>query len=425
MTFFTKKTVCVACGHEVSGDEIFEGCPKCKERGISANLSTKYDFSGYSQKELKDIYYNAPKAKGLWTHRAFLPIDDDIEPVSIGEGNTPLIHCKSLGKALGLKNLYIKNESQNPTWSYKDRLAAVGVTRAKQEKAVAVTVSSTGNHGAATAAMCAAAGIPCVVFTVAQVPQTMKTLMQSYGASVIVTPTMEDRWILSKKCVKEKNWYPLTGFLNPSIGSNPYGVDGYKTITFEIFDELGELPDYISVPCAHSDGLYGIWKGAKDLVETGITEKQTRMVAAEVYGSLKKSLELHSEGTVAVPTDGWSVSFSIGGGKATHQGYMALKESKGLAHYSSDPETMEMQLLLGRHEGIYAEASSVTSLVVIKKLVDEGKIDPNAKIVAIITSSGLKDPATTAGYLPEVPVIKPEIGSLKEALEKYYHVDLL
>ena len=119
------------------------------------------------------------------------------------------------------------------------------------------------------------------------------------------------------------------------------------------------------------------------------------------------------------------VSFSIGGGKATHQGYMALKESKGLAHYSSDPETMEMQLLLGRHEGIYAEASSVTSLVVIKKLVDEGKIDPNAKIVAIITSSGLKDPATTAGYLPEVPVIKPEIGSLKEALEKYYHVDLL
>ena len=253
----------------------------------------------------------------------------------------------------------------------------------------------------------------------------MKTLMQSYGASVIVTPTMEDRWRLSQKCVKEKGWYPLTGYLNPSVGSNPYGVDGYKTIAFEIFDELGELPDFISVPCAHSDGMYGTWKGARDLIQTGIAKNHTRMIAAEVYGSLKRSLELQSEDTVRVPTDDWTVSFSIGGGKATNQGYMALKESGGLAHYSHDQETMDMQLLLGRCEGIYAEASSVTSLVVVKKLADEGKIDPNATIVAIITSSGLKDPGTTAEYLPEVPAIEPDLDSLKRALEENYHVSLL
>ena len=350
-------------------------------------------------------------------------MDDKASPVTIGEGKTPLLHCKKLGERLGLNELYIKNESLNPTWSYKDRLCSVGVTRAIQEGAPAVTVSSTGNHGAAVAAYAAAAGIPCVVFTVSKVPATMKTLMQSYGAYVFATEQSLDRWKIMRWCVKNLGWYPLSGYVSPAIGSNCYGVDGYKTIAFELFEQLGDLPDFIVTPSAYADGMYGIWKGVEDLHAVGLSQKPTRMVASEVWGSLKETLARGTDVPVAVPSD-WSVSFSIGGPRGTYQGYAALKESGGCAETASDPETLAMQRLLASSEGIYAENASVTTLVAIQKLAAQGKIRPDDRVVAIISSSGLKDPATTARELPEVPVISPESEALREALGRFYGAKL-
>lgn len=425
MHFFTGKTTCVVCGHEASGNDIFYGCPVCKARALASNYTTQYSFNGYTQAEILKAYLTPSGAKGLWAHKAFLPVSADTPTVSISEGNTPLISCKRLGERIGCGQLLIKNESASTTWSYKDRLAAVGVTRALQEKARVVVGSSTGNHGAAIAAYAAKAGLDCVIFTVPQVPKTMKTLMQSFGACVIVLPKFIDRYTLQNLCVTDEGWYPLTGFVTPPIGSNPYGVDGYKTISFEIFDELGDLPDFIAVPSAYSDGLYGTWKGARDLIQTGIAKTHTRMIASEVYGSLEKTLQLGTEDTATVPTNDWTVSFSIGGGKATQQGYAALKESNGLAATSTDPETLEMQKLLASTEGIYAEAASVTSLVAIKKLIAAKKIPSDARVVAVITSSGLKDPDSTASVLPDVLAIEPERAQLKAALKKYYHKDLL
>lgn len=425
MGFFTEKTKCIVCGHEASGRDIFYGCPVCKARGIASNYTTVYDFSGYAPEEVRRIYQTPSGEKGLWKHKAFLPVDASTPTISIGEGNTALIECKRLGEKIGCKNLYVKNETGSTTWSYKDRLAAVGTTRAVQEGARVVVGSSTGNHGAAIAAYAAKAGLDCVIFTVPKVPKTMKTLMQSYGASVILVPTYQDRYTLQNMCVTEDGWYPLTGFVSPAIGSNPYGVDGYKSIAFEIYDELGDLPDFIAVPSAYSDGLYGTWKGARDLIQNGIARTKTRMIASEVYGSLEKSLEAGLEDTVAVPTNDWTVSFSIGGGKGTQQGYAALKESGGLAASSSDEETLEMQQLLGRLEGIYAEAASVTTLVAVRKLIASGKIDPEQRVVAVLTSTGLKDPETTAQQLPEPPLVQPDKAELKAALEKYYKKALL
>ena len=418
---YLKGIRCPRCGHIGKPEEAFDGCPVCRANDVSVNFSTYYDYGG-DEAALRTGFAKA-EGPGLWSHREFLPVDDKASPVTIGEGKTPLLHCKKLGERLGLNELYIKNESLNPTWSYKDRLCSVGVTRAIQEGAPAVTVSSTGNHGAAVAAYAAAAGIPCVVFTVSKVPATMKTLMQSYGAYVFATEQSLDRWKIMRWCVKNLGWYPLSGYVSPAIGSNCYGVDGYKTIAFELFEQLGDLPDFIVTPSAYADGMYGIWKGVEDLHAVGLSQKPTRMVASEVWGSLKETLARGTDVPVAVPSD-WSVSFSIGGPRGTYQGYAALKESGGCAETASDPETLAMQRLLASSEGIYAENASVTTLVAIQKLAAQGKIRPDDRVVAIISSSGLKDPATTARELPEVPVISPESEALREALGRFYGAKL-
>lgn len=411
---------CIKCGYEGTLEEAFDACPVCGAKGVNVNFTTVYDFG--DKAKAKETFLSA-KGKGLWKHREFLPIAPETEPVTLGEGDTPLLHLKKLGRSMGLNHLYLKNESVNPTWSYKDRLCSVAVTRAVQEKRPVVTVSSTGNHGAATAAYSAAADKPCVIFTLPQVPTTMKTLMQSFGAYVMVTPQPIDRWTIMKACVKEKGWYPLSGYMSPPIGSNCFGIDGYKTIAFELYEQLGDLPEFIAVPSAYSDGLYGVWKGVKDLQTIGVSEKKTKMIASEVFGSLKQSLKENADGPVVVPSE-WSISFSIAGPQGTYQGYAALKESEGYAETSSDEETMAMQLRLAREEGIYGEAASVTSLVAIEKLAQAGKIGPNDKVVAVITSTGLKDPATTAEHLPAVPTIQPTFEELSKALKENYGYEM-
>jgi threonine synthase len=222
-----------------------------------------------------------------------------------------------------------------------------------------------------------------------------------------------------KWCVKNYGWFPLSGYVSPTIGSNCYAVDGYKTIAFELYEQLNGLPDFIVVPSAYSDGLFGIWKGLRDLYELGLSNKKCRMVAAEVGGSLKASLGKQTKELVEVPYKP-SIAFSIANELGTWQGYTALKESDGIAETANDPEIIDMQLKLARTEGIYAETSSVSALVAVEKLVKQGTIRKDDEVVVVITSTGLKDPNETAKYLLDIPIIGANPKDLVEAAKKYY-----
>ena len=415
MKYF-KGIKCIRCGHPLGDHPFYEGCPVCKEQGIGCNFTSYYDLTGAKLPEKST-------EPGIYRFRDFYPLAEDAVPVSLGEGNTPLLHLKRLGESMGLKNLYVKDEARNPTMSYKDRLCSLLVTQAKHQGAPAVTISSTGNHGAAAAAYAAAAGMPCVIFTTPQVPDTMKTLMQAYGACVIVTPTPLERWVIMGKCVRELGWSPISGFQSPAIGSNCYGIDGYKSIGFEIYAQMGGAPDFVSMPSCYADGFYGTFKGFQDLVEMGYLDKTPRFIGAEVFGSLQKTVEEGIDDPAVVPAQ-WSVSFSIASGQCTWQGIETVRASNGYARSSSDEETIAMQLRLGAAEGIYAEASSVTSLVAIEKLVKEGKIQPEDRVVAVLTSTGLKDPATTRANLPPVPTINPTMEELRAALSDSYDLSI-
>src|SRR6185436_6508096 len=318
---------CLRC-HAVYDDQrLFTGCPRCAAGSINVNLTVRAPAAAARGPLTPEWFPAAPRS--LWRFRRLLPLPD-AEPVSLGEGATPLIPLERLGRRLGLPQLFAKDESQNPTWSYKDRLCSLAVTHAVATGARVITISSTGNHGASTAAYAARAGLPCVIFTLASVPETMKTLMQAYGAAVVACPTSESRWDLMRQGIERFGWYPTSGFIAPPVGSNPWGVEGYKTIAYEIAEDLGwAAPDVVVVPSAYSDGLYGIWKGWTELQALGLVKHAPRMIAAEPFGPLAHALERELAAPEMVAAPAPSVAFSIASRYGTWQGLAALRESGG------------------------------------------------------------------------------------------------
>lgn len=412
---------CPRCRARFDEPRLFTGCPSCRAQGVAVNLSVAYDLAPLAG-ITPDAFGGA--ARGLWRFASLLPVRA-ARPVSLGEGATPLVHLERLGRRLGLPRLYAKNESQNPTWSYKDRLCATAVTHAVESGARVITIASTGNHGASTAAYAARAGLPCVVFTLASVPQTMKTLMQAYGAAVVACPTPESRWALMREGVERFGWYPTGGFVVPPVGSNPWGVEGYKTIAYEIADELEwSAPDVVVVPSAYSDGLYGIWKGWTELQALGLVKHTPRMIAAEPFGPLAHALERGLDAPEPVEAPAPSVAFSIASRYATWQGLAALRESGGGGVRLTDEGVLEAQRALARDEGLWVEPSSAAALTAVMQLVERGALDAAQTIVLVLTSGGLKDPGASRAWLPPVPAVDGGFDRLLSALREAYGLAL-
>lgn len=413
---------CLRCHSLFDEPRLFSGCPRCRARGIAVNLSVKLDLDplgGLTPEQL------APRSgrRGLWRFSALMPVTTD-RPVTLGEGATPLIHLERLGRRLGLSRLFAKDESRNPTWSHKDRLCAVAVTHAVESGARVVTIASTGNHGASTAAYAARAGLTCVIFTLASVPETMKTLMQAYGAAVIECPTSESRWSLMRQGIERLAWYPTSGFSVPPIGSNPYGIEGYKTIAYEVAEDLSwQAPDLVVVPSAYSDGLAGIWKGMVELHALGLIKRMPRMVAAEPFGPLAHALERGLDVPERVE-GGDSVAFSIASRYGTYQGLVALRESRGAGVRITDEGVFEAQRALAREEGIFVEPSAAAALAAVLEQRARKVIDPDEVVVLVLTSGGLKDPGASRAWLPAVPAAPDDFDGALAVLRESYGLEL-
>lgn len=412
MTGYTGRLACVRCGAEYSEADAFFGCHACRTEGAPSNLAPVYAID-------PGPVPVDPDQPGLFRFRLLLPLAPEDAPVSLGEGGSPLLPLHRIGGQLGLDGLWLKDESREPTWSYKDRLAAVAITKARASGADTAVVSTTGNHGAAVAAYCAAAGMRCVALTLTSVPATMRTLMQVYGAQVVAYAEPTDRWTVMAAAVAERGWVPLSGFMNPPIGSNPFGIDGYKSIAYETVEQLGSAPDVVVVPTAYADGLAGIARGFDDLHRLGATAAVPRVVAAEPFGPYSAALRDGSDVAGPVPARS-SVAFSIAGPVGTYQGIDALRRTAGRAvAIDDDGLIMGMQAALARTEGLYLEASSVLPLLAVQQLADWGWIRRGDRVVVIGTSTGLKDVGATAARLPEPPIAEPTLAALDEALARY------
>lgn len=407
---------CIRCGTEYPAGAYFKGCPSCLSEGLPTNLQVVYDLPLIRRR------FNPRRLNegigGIWRYADLLPAEPE-NAVTLGEGMTPLLKAPRLGKLLGVPKLFLKDESRNPTWSFKDRLAASALSMAVQMRSKVVVGSSSGNAGSATAAYAARAGIPCVMFTTQQFPTSMRVQMAVYGTKMIATPTIYDRWRLVEACVDSWGWFPVTVFVYPLVGSNCYGIEGYKTVAFELVEQLGAPPSHVVMPVGAGDAFAGTWKGFKEYRELGVIDQLPQMVAAEVFGPLEHALATGLDHLEEVPW-GPTPAISVGLNTSAYQALAVLRESGGLAMSPPEAEIVAMQRQLAESEGIYAEMSSVISLCVTRRMAAEGRLDPDSTVVAFLTSSGLKDPETTARYLPSIPLIEPNLDALLAALETSY-----
>jgi threonine synthase len=398
---------CVNCKAKYALGKMFEGCPKCRNDKFISNLTVYYDYTKIANVLSHKKLLKRPP--GVWKYSELLPVEKSSHVISLKEGGTPLLKCTKIAEWIGIRELYIKDETRNPTWSFKDRFCTVAIGVALDFNATTVTASSSGNHGASTAAYSSKAGLNCVIFTMSYAPISFITFMQVYGAKVVPVTSAVGRWVLMERAVKELGWYPMNSYTLPMPTGNPYGCEGYKTIAYEILEELNWVPpDKVIVPFGAGDGLFGIWKGFWEFENIGFSNGIPSMIAAEssaggpLTNALKKGLN-YIERVEVKPT----VAFSIASGTASYQSLKAVRESNGLAVMVSDEDLLNAQLQLAKMEGIYVEASSAASIAAAKKLVDDNIIESDETIVCVVTSGGLKDPEASRKALPKLNPIDP------------------
>jgi threonine synthase len=355
----------------------------------------------------------------MWRWERFLHAPA-AEAVTLGEGDTPLLPVPSLD----LGDLWLKDESRNPTWSFKDRLASGALTMARRFGAKVIASSSSGNAGAAAAAYAAKAGLPCVVFTFAGSASPLVLQMRAYGAMVVKVNDKADRWRLQSAGVRELGWYPTSPFFGPVVGSNPYGMEGYKTIAFEIAEAFDwKPPEWCVLPVCYGDALHGMWKGFEELKALGWIDRTPRFVAAEVSGSLVAAMAGGDAMPSEAPRNAPSIATSIGALQGTVQALDVLRRSKGAAVAVGDDELRRWVVTLATREGLWPEASSAAPFAAIERLRAEGTIKPHERCVALLTASGLKDPGPIEQALPEPPVVSGDLSDLLAALENAYGFD--
>jgi threonine synthase len=371
-----KKLYCIRCGATYEIADYYSGCPSCSKESYPVNLSFKYEGKQTIQTDKKRMF----------RYTDFLPYESF---PTLGEGNTPVIAVKRLADKLNLQAVYIKNEFQNPTGSHKDRMSPLAVARAISLNKKCVVAASSGNAGASLAAYAAAAGIECKIITTRKMNPIWKKAIEMPGAELVLMNTPQERWPYMQKMVEQEDWYPVTNFVNPPVGSNPFGIQGYKTVSYEIYEEFGDaIPSFILIPSCRADLLWGIFEGFKDLVNIGLIQRIPRLIAVEPFARISRILD--GEDYRHIFQGDSSSTVSIGGDTITYQAIAAIKESNGTASNIDQNKVSEYRLELAK-AGFYLESSAATIVGALAQLVDSKTIPQAESVLMIATSNGYKD----------------------------------
>jgi threonine synthase len=335
--------------------------------------------------------------------------------VSLGEGGTPLLRSRAIGPALGLERLYFKNETVNPTWSFKDRYVAVSVNAARLFGRRGCVVSSTGNLGVSAAAYAAAAGMTCLFVAPRGTSEAILREARTFGARILVAAAA-DRLRVFDELAATGAWYPVALFLRRPV-QNPFGVEGYKTFAYEMIEELGRPPAAVLFPCARGNGLYGAWKGFREAVSFGWASETPKLVACQpaVANSLEASLQRGAERAVELPRAS-SVAASAAETVAGDQALQAIRRSGGTALSCGEDEIVGAVHEIAR-EGLLVEPSSALPVACLKRFADKRLVDPSAPVVAVLTAGGVRWPAAEPkNAAPAIEI--PDGGSARPYLAR-------
>jgi threonine synthase len=382
-SFFTHLECSVPCGAPALDPRTIHHLCSC-----GAPLLARYDLDrarAWSRDSL------AGREPNMWRYRELLPLFDGETPVTLGEGFTPLFHARALGATLGLDRLYIKDESLNPTNSFKARGQSAAITRAKYLGAKTIALPTAGNAGNAAAAYSAAAGLACEVFIPKDAKRPFVDECRLYGANV----TLVDGLITDAGRIAAETGAPL-GWYDVSTLKEPYRIEGKKTMAYELAEQFNwQWPDWIIYPTGGGTGMVGMWKAFDEIEHIGWVAKgrRPRMVSvqAENCAPIVRAFEQGTEKATAwenasTLADGLRVPRAIGDFLILR----AVRQSGGTALSVSDQSMVEGMLAIGKHAGVSAAPEGGAAFVAIQRLVENGSIKPHESVVLFNTGGALK-----------------------------------
>ena len=409
--------VCKTCNNSFTLGAI-NFCPKCGRPGevSSRNWTLEVEYDWQTLK--KDITKkHLKKSNTIWRYLPLLPVKKKDIILSLGEGMTPLSRCNNIGKKWGLTNLYIKDETKNPTGSFKDRMIAVTLQKAREFNNDIILIVSDGNLGASGAAYCGKQGnVQCLIMTYPHITKAKLLQMLIHGGRVFdVRGSLKERVDLFLELGKRRGWYVVN---YDSIG-NPYAVEGYKTIAYEIAEQLEwQAPEHVVVPTGSGEGISGVYKGFKEFYNLGWIDKVPRIHGAQVAGNdpLVRAAEQKADDIIPLAEMKPTI---VGGINTDITGYIALKavqSSEGTGITVDDDEALEGVRQMAMHEAIYTEPASGAALYGVKKLLERGVISPEETVVCVVTSYGLKDLNATKKIVKEPYQIRASVEEFETKL---------
>jgi len=405
------KYECIDCGKQYDSSKLMYLCPSCSKENIDSSppkgvLRIVYNFFENNQKNF--LFDNLLKDNFL----SVLPIINMKSYPNLKIGKTPLYKIDNLNSEKLNFKLYLKDDSQNPTFSFKDRASAIVSAFAKENNISTIVAASTGNAGSSLAGICAAQNQQAIIIVPESAPLAKLTQIIMYGATIVpVKGTYDDAFDLSIEATKEFGWY------NRNTAYNPLTIEGKKTVSFEIYDQLNEtLPDRIFVPTGDGVIISGVYKGFEDLLNLNIIDKMPTIVAVQSEGSDNIVRNITSNKFEVKPSNTLADSISVDIPRNFFMVKHYIDKYQGEFLSVSDESILEASSILSKNTGLFTEPAAATAFAGLLSYQSKNKLDNDSKNVVLLTGSGLKDLNSVQNMIKIPEAIEPSVKNLKKLL---------
>ncbi|MWV65770.1 threonine synthase [Halorubrum sp. JWXQ-INN 858] len=420
-----RRLTCTRCGAGYDPDREIYTCPE--HEGVAGVLEVEYDYAAIDDAFDADLDGVIPSQ---WKYAAFLPVADDAEPVTLGEGGTDLLDAPRLSDRLGVETL-IKDDGRNPTGCFKDRASSIAATKAKHRGRDVVTCASTGNAAASLAGYAARGGLDCRIFVPSDAPAGKLTQPLVYGADVLaVEGTYDEAYDLSVAVTESYGWY------NRNAAINPFLIEGKRTVGHELAEQThvrGRVPDWVVFSMGDGCTIAGAWKGFREFADLGYVDGTPRMLGVQAEGAaaIHGAVQRHGRGGEGTDdgedgadgeddsADGDDTaetladSIAVGRPRNAYKARRAIEESGGASVVVSDEEILRAETLLGSTEGIYAEPAGAAPVAGVRQARRQGIIGPDEQVVVTVTGFGLKDGESARRATGGLDRIAPDISEVE------------
>ena len=398
---------CVDCGKTYESSQIKYLCTDCEKQNDKNNppkgvLKTVYNYNELNLKYKQNVFDNLEKSGFI----DLLPIKSLESLPFLKVGNTPLYKVSSIDNNNFDFELYIKDDSQNPTFSFKDRASAIVSAFAKENNIDTIVAASTGNAGSSLAGICAAQRQKAIIFVPAAAPKAKLTQIMMYGAQLVpVDGTYDNAFDMSIEATRKHGWY------NRNTAFNPLTIEGKKTVSFELFAQLNKnLPDRIFVPVGDGVIISGVYKGFEDLLNLEIIDKIPVIVAVQAIGSSNIINNINSDKFISTPSNTLADSISVDIPRNFNMAKKYIKENFGETILVSDEEIIAASKVLSSRTGIFAEPAASAAFAGFLSYYWDGKFNKGSKNVVLLTGSGLKDLNAVQKIIDIPAPIKPDLN---------------